>query len=694
MFKKGLLLIEINSEELPIDKLKYINVYFNKYLKYQLKKYNFYFKKIKVFVTLRRISCLIKKLSFNQNFNNTYKIIYGPKINIKKKDILKNKILINWSKKIGLSIKKIKYFNKNNFKNFFFKININIYNIKKLIFIILNKTIINLLKNNKIMTWGNGKYFFFRPVRNIIIMFNNKKINLNIFGIKSSNFILGHKFINNKKIFLNSSKKYIFYLLKYGKVIIDYKYRRKKILNILNNFSLKKNIKFIYKNNYLNKIVSMIEWPLGILCNFNKKFLFLPEKIIIFIIKKYFGFISFNEKNDLKNYFVIIIDNKIYNFNKIKDGYENVINSELNEIKNFFIKDRKFYLISYLYKLKNIIFHKKVGNYLNKITRMLFLSKNILFYLNYLNIDLNILYYSILLIKCDLVTNLYKYYNNLKGIIGMYYSLLDGESLNISLIIKNHYSIKNNNNIYSLLIFLIDKIDDLISIFILYDFKFLEKKNDPYGLRKISFLIIKVILNNKFYINFYKIIKYSIFLFNNKNIIKKKNILIILNYINKRFINYLIKLKYSKKIIFGIYYKINNFDILDIKNRIDIIIKFKNIIYFKKFIYIYKRLNNLLIKFNKFININIFYINLLKKKEEIILYKYICILKKKIKIFYLNHNYNNLIKYFFISIKKINNFLNFIKIDVKNINLKLNRLNLLNKIFILFKNFYNFNIYF
>ncbi len=689
---KGILLIELISEELPINKLKYININFKKYIKYNLIKYNFLFSKIKVFVTIRRISCLVYNLSYNQYFKNKYKIIKGPKIKISKINIFNNNKLINWCKNINLSIKDIKYIKKSNLKCFFFKKKNKVSNIKKLILIILKNVFFNLLKNNKTIICEENKYFFFRPINNIIIMFNNKILDIEIFNIKSNNILFGHKFINNNKnIILNNANDYIKNLFKFCKVIIDYKYRKIRILNIIKNISIKKKLLFFLKNKYLKKIISMIEWPVGILCNFDKNFLFLPKDLITFIIEKYYGIILFNKKNILTNNFIIILDMKSNNYNVIIKGYENVINSELNEAKNFFIKDRKFCLISYLSKLKNIIFYKKIGTFLDKVTRILFLSKKFLYYLNYLNININFLNHVILLVKCDLATNLCKYYSNLKGIIGMHYSLLDGESSNISLIIKEHYNV-DNNNIYSSIIFLVDKIDTLVSIFILYNFIYLEKKNDPYGLRKLSFLIIDKILNSNFYINIYNIISFSIFLFKKKKINKKK-ILIILNFINIRFMNYLNKLKISKNVIYSLLKKKKIYDFLDIKNRIDIILKYKNKEIFIKFINLYKRVNNLLKKYCNF-NIKKFDINFLIKEKEITLYKYILYLYKKNKFLYINHNYDKLIKYFFISVKKINNFLNFVKIDVKNKNVKSNRIFLLKNINFLFNKFSNFKYYY
>lgn len=647
----GILLVEIYIEDLPFNDLNKIGKNFINYLSNELNNNYFFYEKKEYFITPRRISSLIYNINYYQNFkkNKNFKII--------------NK-------------------NKNNINFFINKI--------------LNKIILKLIKNFRSIIWNSNNYIFLRPINNIIVMFNDIVLDVEIFNIKSNNILFGNRFIKKNNIILKNSNDYIYYLLKYGKVIIRYKDRKKKILNLLNKISLKNNFILNYKISFLNKIISIIEWPNIILCKFNKKFLFLPNDFIIYILKKKYCFCVFDLNNKILNYFIVIIDIKVSNYKYIINCYENIINSNLNDMYYLFLKDRKYNLISNFSNLKNIIFHKKLGNYLDKIRRILYLCKYIFKNNNNLILDLNILYHIVILFKCDLSTNLCLKYMDLKGIIGMNYSLLDGELKYISLILKEQYFFyKNNyfffNNFYSLYIILIDKIDTFIGISIINNFIFLKKSNDPYGIKKICFSIIKLIINNNIYINLYNILKFSISLFSLNYI---KNIILILNFIKNRFINLLLNLGYNKKIVYSITIKINNFDLFDIKNRIDVINNIKNKYYFNKLLNVNKRINNIILKFNNFIvnkKINKIYILL---KEEIILYKYIILLKKLSKKCYINHNYIKLIKYFFVSIKKIEKFFKFIKINIKNKKIKENRLILLKKLNNLFLNFFNFSFYY
>ncbi len=667
MLNDNILLFELGTEELPISILENINLNLYKYLFFEFKKNRFIFSNIKVFITLRRISFLVYNLSYYQNIKLKY---FNKKIYLNKKKYLK---------KID------NYKNNNNNKN-----------IEELLINILNSVFLKLIKNNKVMRWGINNNLFFRPIINLLVMLNNKFLNIELFGVKSNNLLLGNKFTKKKYINIKNINNYI-YLLKENNIYIIYKDRKNIIINSINKILYKNNFISNNLNNFINKVSWMVEYPVVLLCNFDYNFLSLPKDIVIFIISKYFCLPLYKTNNELINYFIVIINIKLNNYNNIILNYKKIIELELKEVKYLYLKDIKYPLISYLSKLNNIIFHKNLGTYLQKITRMLYLSKNILSNLFFLNLDINIIYKCLLLIKCDLVTFLGINFKQLKGLIGMnYYYYHCNDSL-ISNIIRDHYYSYKNINIYSILVSLIDKFDTFIGISIVENFCFLKKSNDPYGLKKISLLIIKILFNNNLYINIYIFIKNSLYLFKNKYFYVRKNIFLILNFIKNRFINYLLKLNYSKYIILSIInnnYYIKKFDFLDIKKRIEFILKIKNNLIFIKFINIYKRLKNILLKLN-ILKINIYInINLLKKKEEIILFNYLIKLKKKYYLYLKFRKYNRLIKIFFISIKKIENFLNLLKINDKNILIKRNRIFLIKKIYNIFNRFIDFSYYY
>ncbi len=696
--KIGNLLIEICTEELPIDNLNSIAKDFVKYISKFLLLNNFNYLKINYYFSLRRISLLIYNISYYQNLKFNKIKIYGPKIKLNKyyNNLYKNNVLL-WCKHKNINLNIIKYKDINNIRIFYYnKIikqkSINFF-IKKFLFIILCK----LQKNNNFMRWGKNNFSFIRPINNIIIMFNKKVIKVKIFNIYSNNISKGHKFINNNNdIYLYNSIDYVKLLKKYGNVIVDF-YERKFIINKkINKILFKNNLSIKYNKLFFYKLINLSEYPVVKLSKFNNKFLCLPYKVIYLILKNQNCLFTLDKNKSLTNKYIVILDNKLDSYKEILLSYNNVIESKLNDAVYLLINDRKKPLISFLINLKNIIFYENLGNYLNKVTRLLYLIKYINKKLN-LNLNINKFYHSIILCKCDLSTSLYKEFNELKGFIGMYYSLLDKEDSFISLIIKEHYYPKNfidkvPSNIYSYILSLCDKLDTLVGISTLKNFYYINKSNDPYELRRLSLCIIKIILFKKININLFKLIKYIYNLYINLNILSKniKNYIFITNFILKRCIIYFLKLGY-KKLLINCFINIKLFNILEIKNRMDFILFYNKNMNdeFKYILLINKRLKNIIRNNDLFVN-NISLLNL-EYKQDIFFYISYKFFFNQVNKFITIKNYYFLFKTYYDFSIKINNFLNNNKVHNNNNLLKNYRLLILKNIYLLFLKFMDFS---
>ncbi len=690
--KKGLLLIEIGTEELPIYNLKLIGKDFIKYFSEFLNINFFKFNKIKYYITLRRISCLVFDLYYYQKIKKSYIKIYGPKFHLNNILCVYSKNTINiWCEKNNIIKKDILFKDKNNFRYFYYKkyfINksISFYLKKYLLYILLK------LKLNRIfIKWGKENFNFIRPVNNICVLFNKKIINLNLFGIKSSNKIRPNRLLfnsNKNYINLNNSRDYLYLLKKKAMVLVSYDNRKKLIIKNIYNLLNIKNLKF---NNelFIDKCVSLVEWPVVKLCKFNKNYLFLPKNLIIYILENQNCLCIYNKFNILTNNFILVLDVNKYYYKNILFNYINIIESKLNDSFFLLLKDIKYPLINNFIKLKYLIFHKDLGNYLNKIKRLFFISKYLLNILN-LKIDLYLLNKSIIFCKCDLLTNLYREYNVLKGFLGYYFSLKYDND--ISLIIKEHYYPNNyndliSNNIYSNIISLCDKLDILVGMSLLNNFYYLKKSNDPYCLRRICLSIIRIIIFNKLNFNFKLLIEYIIKLFNFDS--KYNNYDIIYNFIFKRSLIYFISLGYEKKLIIS-FINIKLYNIFEIKNRMDFIIYFSKM-YLNNYNYIIKtniRLFNI-IKNNfkyKFLNLDF-----LLDKNNIIFLNYYNKFKINSFLFISKFKYKLLFNLYFNFSLEINNYLNNNKIFVLNNNkLTKFRINLLNNIMFIFLYFVDF----
>lgn len=681
--KKHRFLLEIGVEELPPKLIRFLAESLLKNIKKELNILNIKFKNIFWFATPRRIAIIISSLNNYQNDNIIEK--KGPKI---EKSFNENGtptlLLIKWANNNNININYInKYIKKNN-KNLILKKRIKGKLVNTLIYEIIKKSI-SKIEIQKKMYWGNEKISFIRPVHNIIMLLDNIIINKNILGIRSNRLSYGHRFMGEKKIIIDNVKNYKNKLLEYGYIIVDYFKRKEKIIKEIKFNAKNLKVKINFKNNLLEEITSLVEWPVVLIGNFNKNYLSIPTDIISYVMEKNNKYIPiYNIKNkNIINKFIFIANIISKNPSKIIKGNEIVINSKLKDIKFFFKEDYKLNLKEHIKNLKNILFHKELGNYFNKTLRIKVLSSWIA---NIIGANIKNTIRSALLSKCDLITKMVFEFPEMQGIIGMYYSLYNNENKIVALSQKEQYQPRFSGDKLpttkvSFSLAIADKIDTIVGIFGIN--KYPKGYKDPFALRRSALGIIRIIIENKLEINLLDLIKESVNLYG-KYIINENVIINVIDFIHERFKFFYKEKGYNidiLKIIFSS--NLKNKKLNDINNDIMILINIINSKEFNLILEIYKRIYNLLEK-SKEINIKEIKIKfeLIKEKEEIYLYKNIYFLENKIKFLLKNKLYKDIVYILYIILYiPINNFFYKIKIFSENINLRKNRLAILYKIY-------------
>ena len=150
----------------------------------------------------------------------------------------------------------------------------------------------------KSMKWGEFNLDWGRPLKSILSVFDKKVINFRFHHLVSSNSTFVNKDLEDKKkIFLNF-KIYEKFFKKQGIVINQNK--RLKIINRQFSKILNKRKLTISENpKLLDEVVNLVDSPYILLCNFDKKFLFIPQEILTLTMQshqKYFP--TFDDKNN------------------------------------------------------------------------------------------------------------------------------------------------------------------------------------------------------------------------------------------------------------------------------------------------------------------------------------------------------------------------------------------------------------
>ncbi|QJC30681.1 glycine--tRNA ligase subunit beta [Enterobacteriaceae endosymbiont of Macroplea appendiculata] len=672
MYKTTTLLIEISIEDIPSYILLKLTNIIVKNLKHEIHDvHHFQYKKINFFMTHRRIA--IQILSLNPIQNNYFLKIKGPYIITHQKNIFDLTIVKLWMHKHQIkSLKNITYHN----NYIFYEKHIIGSHIKDL----LSKCLINVLTKIAIphsMYWHNT-FKFIRPIRNICILLDKEFIPINILDIPANNIIYGHRFLYNKNINLLHAKDYEDKLYSIGHIIVNFTKRKNKILNDIQYYAQKNHGVVKLSLDFLNMLTAMVECPRVLVGKIHKRFLKLPKEILVYVMEKYQRYVPiYNNKNQLLPYFLFIININNTN-NIIIQEHERVLHARFKDVNFFFEQDTKIKLVQYLIYLKNIIFHNQLGTLFDKTIRI----KKISTYLSY-DLQCNTIHCikASLLSKCDLATQMVNEFTDLQGIIGMYYAKHNQEHPAIIQALYDQYQYSMYSQIpsddISCILFISDKIDTLVGMF---SVMLLPTSNkDPYALKKIALIIIRIIIQKKFNLNLYKLIDFVITLYPSQ-CNKNKLILTLTTFMFQRCKNWYLSLKFKPEIVTTILN--SNFQKpLLMDHIIRAVSKFFTLEkkQSKLLILTHKRINKVIIQYKSFICDDINH-QLILLKEELILTNHIKKLSKIIHVKIKHYEYYNILLILSELYYPISSFFQNVMINHQNTQLKKNRITILYQI--------------
>ncbi len=519
-------LLEIGCEELPP---KSVNIGRN-YLKEQfLEKFSNFFmyetpENIKVFATPRRLSVLIENLKDKED--STKQLVLGPPYKVAVDEEGKfTKAAIGFAKKNNIPIEELQKIETEK------GIYIGAYivregksideHIKQVV-----PDIIATIPFPKTMRWNSSNFRFSRPVRWIVSLLNDQIIEIILGGIKSDRYTHLHRFMTNpigkgERKEIPSADNYE-EILKLGFIIPKYEDRKKAVETQITGFARNIDADPILDEELLDEVTNLLEFPVGILGDFSPEYLILPKEVIIVVCKHHQRFFNFEKNGRLIPKFLAFSNTAVKDRNIVKQGYEKVLKARLEDALFFYEEDLKKNLEELYPLLEGILFHEKLGTMLDKVKRNGIIA-NIL--ADSLDIeDRTYINRANKLSKTDLLTEMVKEFDELQGIMGMYYALKQGESEEVAKAIYEHYLPKTADDelpqtTTGTILSVADKLDTLISFFAIGEKP--KAGADPFGLRRAAVGIVRILVEKNIDLDLSPVIEASIRKIGIANLIKK-----------------------------------------------------------------------------------------------------------------------------------------------------------------------------
>ena len=368
----------------------------------------------------------------------------------------------------------------------------------------------------KSMKWGNHDLYWGRPLKSILALFDKKIIEFKLNHLHSSNKTFTDKDLEDEVKSFNDFKSYIKFFKQKG-VTIDQDKRKEFIIKEINKATNQKKIHINVNEKLIDEIINIVEKPKILVCEFNKKFLEIPQEILIITMQhhqKYFP--TFDSKNKITNNFIVVADCKDKK-GLVKLGNQNVVDARLADAEFFWNRNKSQNLVKQVSRLKQINYFKGLGSYFDKIQRVRKLSGIIS---DELLISKEKIEIASSICKVDLMSDLVGEFPELQGVMGGYFAREQGFDEEISLAVSEHYlpsgiDSKVPKKPYSIALSLSDKIDSLVGFFGI-NLKPTSSK-DPYALRRMAISLLRLIIENQKKIKLRDLINYSINLYKEQN---------------------------------------------------------------------------------------------------------------------------------------------------------------------------------
>ena len=377
--------------------------------------------------------------------------------------------------------------------------------------------ILDKISWRKSMRWADHKLYWGRPLKSILCCFDNQILEFAYHHLFSSNITFTDKDFEQKTKKFVRFKDYLAFF-KSQNIILDNKKREKFIEFQLKKKAKKENSKIHLNAKLLNEVTNIVEKPSLIKCKFDKKFLEIPDDILVTTMQvhqKYFP--TFDSRDNLTNTFFLVADNKDSK-GLIKIGNENVIDARLNDAKFFWNKNKVQNLVKGISDLKKLSYFEGLGSYFEKIQRLrklgALISDELLISKEKVEVASSIC-------KVDLTSDLVNEFPELQGIMGSHFAKSQGFDNDVCLAVREHYlptgpETKTPKKPYSITLAMSDKIDTLTGFFSI-NLKPTSSK-DPFALRRSAIGIIRLVVENKLEIKLKDIINYSFLLFKEQNL--------------------------------------------------------------------------------------------------------------------------------------------------------------------------------
>ncbi len=374
----------------------------------------------------------------------------------------------------------------------------------------------------KSMRWAASSYRWVRPINGAVGLFDGSPIELTLdprtadevvsvpneelfdridsvpHVIQLNNETVGHRFLAPEPFTVADFADYKA-KLEAAYVLLDPADRRARIKQGAEALAGKAGLVLRDDPGLLDEVTGLVEWPVVLMGSIDDEYMDVPPEVLVTAMRSHQKYFALEDgEGKLAAKFILVANIETADNGKaIVAGNERVLRARLADAKFFWDQDRKHTLASRATGLQEIVFHARLGTLDQKMDRVQALAAGIAGHVP--GADRDKVRLAARLAKADLGAGMVGEFPELQGIMGRYYALSDGESVEVANAIAEHYAPRGPSDScpsapVSVALALADRLDTLVGFWAIDEKP--TGSRDPYGLRRAALGIIRLVIEN------------------------------------------------------------------------------------------------------------------------------------------------------------------------------------------------------
>jgi len=350
----------------------------------------------------------------------------------------------------------------------------------------------------KNMIWEPGRFRFARPLRCMAALYGTEVLSFELAGVKTGNSTPQALMHGKKWIEIKSADSYVEILRSAG-ILVSAKEREESLRKQLAAEAAKLGVEPDLDAALIAETVNMTEFPVVVVGNFNDKFLMLPRDFITTVFKKQLKFFPLYKKDGgVASNFIAVRDGSGANQDEVRQGFESVLEARFSDAVFFFENDLKKPLEDMREKLRDALFHEKLGTIYQKSARVESLASWICGELRQeIPLDEHGVREAARLAYADLTSDVVREFPELQGYMGGVYADRAGKVTKVAMAIREFYYPSSTTSplpltLESAVVSLAGKMDTLAGDFSAGVIP--TGSEDPHGLRRQAFGAVRILL--------------------------------------------------------------------------------------------------------------------------------------------------------------------------------------------------------